>query len=497
MTTTATARYVPPEAALRGAPRRDRRWLILATIGIAQLMVVLDVTIVNIALPSAQRDLGFGSDGRQWVITTYALAFGSLLLLGGRLSDLIGRRATLLIGLLGFAGASAVGGAAPNFALLVAARALQGMFAAGLAPAALSTLNVTFTEAKDRARAFGIYSAIAAGGSVVGLIIGGILTEWLSWRWCLYVNLLFAVPAAMGVVANIHDSGAQRRVRLDLPGVLTAAGGLFCLVYGLSHAEQHGWRSTLTWLPLVASAVLLVGFVLIERVVTNPLLPVRVIKDRNRAGSYLSIALAFGGMFGAFLFMTYFLQQALRYSPLMTGVAFLPVTAGLMISAGLSNTKLVPRFGPRPLVPVGFLVGGAALAWLAQLSASSSYAHDVLGPLFVLGLGVGLVFAPSLSTATAGIAVPDAGVGSAMVSTSQQIGGAVGTAVLSTVFSTALANYVSAHQPAPGLQPTATIHGYTAAFSVSAAIFVAGAVLAGALLRSSRLELIDAAGVAP
>ncbi|PZS26994.1 MAG: MFS transporter [Pseudonocardiales bacterium] len=464
----------------------DHRWTVLVIIGVAQLMVVLDTTIVNIALPSAQRDLGFNTDSRQWIITAYSLAFGSLLLLGGRLSDLIGRRRTLLIGLLGFAGASALGGVAPNFALLVSARALQGTFAAVLAPAALSTLNVTFTEAKERGRAFGVYSAIAAGGSVIGLILGGMLTEWLSWRWCLYVNLLFALPAAAAVMIYVRPEASRGRVHLDVPGVLAASGGLFCLVYGLSNAEQHSWGAPLTVTLLVCSAVLLVGFVVIEHQVAEPLLPLRVVTDRNRGGSYLAIALAFTCMFGSFLFLTYYLQQNLGYSPLKTGAAFLPMTAGIVFAAGLSNTALLPRFGPRPLVPTGFLIGAGAMYWLAQLSVTSTYTGGVAAPMFLLGLGVGLAFAPSLNTATLGIEHRDAGVGSAMVNTSQQVGGAIGTAVLSTIFSSALKNYVSSHRPSPALPAAASIHGYTVAFAVSTGILLAAAAISAVLLRSGR-----------
>lgn len=464
-------------------PPARRPWLILAIIGVAQLMVVLDVTIVNIALPSAQRDLGFGTDSRQWVITAYALTFGSLLLLGGRLSDLAGRRVTLVVGLLGFATASALGGAAPSFELLVSARALQGVFAAILAPSALSTLNVTFPGGPERGRAFSIYAAIAAGGSVIGLILGGMLTERLSWRWCLYVNLVFALPTAADAFAFVRAAGSARRTRLDLTGVLTASGGLFCLVYGLSNAERHGWADRLTVTMLATSGVLLIAFLLAERIVRAPLLPLRVLTDRDRGGSYVAIMLAFAGMFSVLLFLTYFLQQNLGYSPLKTGVAFLPLTVGLMVSAGASNTKLLPRFGARPLVPLGFLVGGAGMTWLAQLSPSSAYAADVLGPLFVLGLGLGLAFAPAVNTATSDIDTSDAGVGSAMVNTSQQIGGAVGTALLSTLFSSALTRYLTSHQPGRGQAAAATVHGYVVAFSVSAGIFAGGAVISAALLR--------------
>ena len=477
-----------PRGTSRPAAAPAHRWIVLAIIGTAQLMVVLDTTIVNIALPSAQRDLGFSVDSRQWVITAYALAFGSLLLLGGRLSDLFGRRRTLVVGLLGFSGASAIGGAAQSFGMLVAARSLQGAFAAVLAPAALSTLNVTFAQGRERARAFGVYAAIAGGGSVVGLIVGGMLTEWLSWRWCLYVNLVFAIPAAVAVLVYLpasHDSRA--RIRLDLPGVLTASGGLFCLVYGLSNAEQHGWGAQLTVIMLVASGLLLIGFVVVESRVSEPLLPLRVLADRNRGASYLSIVLAFSSVFGIFLFLTYYLQEGLGYSPLKTGLAFLPLSAGIIASSGLSNTRLMPRLGPRPLIPAGMIIAAGGMAWLSQLSVSSTYASSVLGPIIVLGVGMGMIIAPSINTATAGIEQADAGVGSAMVNTSQQVGGAVGTAVLSTIFTTALATYLASHPASPQLRFAASVHADGTAFAVSAGIFLAGALVAGLMLRSGRI----------
>jgi EmrB/QacA subfamily drug resistance transporter len=475
----------------------DHRWMILAIIGVAQLMVVLDTTIVNIALPSAQHDLGFSNDNRQWIITAYSLSFGSLLLLGGRLSDVFGRRITLLIGLLGFALASALGGAATNLALLITSRALQGVFAAILAPAALSTLNVTFTEAKERARAFGVYAGIAAAGSVVGLLVGGMLTEWLSWRWCLYVNLAFALPAAAGVLSYVRAQTTPRgQFQADLPGAATVVGGLFCLVYGLSNAEQHGWGDTVTVGMLVASAVLLLAFVAVESRVAVPLLPLHLLADRNRVASYLSIAFAFACMFGAFLFLTYYLQTNLGYSPLKTGVAFLPLAAGVVVAAGLATTQLLPRFGPRPLVPTGMVIGAGGMLGLAQISPSSTYGGSVIGPLLILGFGIGLIFAPSISTATAGLDTADAGVGSAMVNTSQQIGGAVGTAVLSTLFATAVTNYAASHTPGPALQNAATIHGYTVAFGICAGVFLVGALISALVLRSGRIDLSGDAVVA-
>jgi EmrB/QacA subfamily drug resistance transporter len=448
-------------------------------------MVVLDTTIINIALPSAQRTLHFGTESRQWVITAYSLAFGSLLLLGGRLSDIVGRRRTLLIGLLGFAVASAVGGAASGFAMLVIARAFQGVFAAVLAPAALSTLNVTFTDAKQRGKAFAVYGSIAAGGAVMGLLLGGALTEWLSWRWCLYVNLGFAVVAAAGVLAFVVSRNDRGNVvRLDWPGVITGSGGLFCLVYGLSNAETRSWGAPLTVVMFIGSGLLLIAFAVIEARATAPLLPLKIVIDRNRVGAYLAIMVAFCSMFSAFLFLTYYAQQNLGYSPLKTGVAFFPLAAGIAAAAGVANARLIPRLGPRRVVPPGMLIAAGGMFWLAHLDIHSTYAGGVLGPLLVLGVGMGLTFAPAIATATAGITDADAGVASAMVNTSQQIGGAIGTAALSTVFASALTRYMTSHRPpSPTLRPAAAIHGYTVAFGVSCGLFMAGALVTALLLR--------------
>jgi EmrB/QacA subfamily drug resistance transporter len=466
-------------------PRIPHQWLVLGVIGVAQLMVVLDTTIVNIALPSAQANLHFSTENRQWIITAYSLAFGSLLLLGGRLSDIVGRRRTLLIGLAGFAISSAVGGAATGFGMLVAARAAQGVFAAVLAPAALSTLNVTFTDAKQRGKALGVYGAIAGGGAVVGLLLGGALTEWLSWRWCLYVNLAFAVVAAAGVLAFVavrDDRGSV--ARLDWPGIIVGSGGLFCLVYGLSNAETDSWSAPLTIMMLIASGLLLVAFAVIEARAAAPLLPLQIVMDRNRIGAYLAIMVAFGSMFSVFLFLTYYAQQNLRYSPLKTGVAFLPFAVGIAMSAGVANARLIPRLGPRRVIPPGMLVAAFGMFWLTHLDIRSTYAGNVLGPLVVLGVGMGLTFAPAIATATAAIAGEDAGVASAMVNTSQQIGGAIGTAALSSIFASALTRYMTSHRPpSPALRPAAAIHGYTVAFGVSCGLFLAGAVITALLLR--------------
>jgi EmrB/QacA subfamily drug resistance transporter len=468
----------------------SRRWLILGLVGLAQLMVVLDATIVNIALPSAQKALHFSDGNRQWIVTAYALAFGSLLLLGGRLGDLFGRKRTFIIGLGGFAAASALGGMAQSFELLVAARALQGAFGALLAPAALSLLTTTFTNPDERGKAFGIFGAIAVGGGAMGLLLGGLLTEYLSWRWCLYVNLLIALPVIPAAVALLSRGVSAVKPRLDIPGTLTASGGLFALVYGFSHAETTSWTNGVT-VGFIAAAIALLGaFVAIQRRAAHPLLPLRVVTDRNRGGAFLAVLIVGAGMFGVFLFLTYYLQQTLGYSPVSTGLAFLPMMGVIVVVSTLANTFLLARLGPKPLVPLGMGLAAVAMLLLTRLGLHSTYAADILPSLLLTGAGLGLVMAPAMSSATAGVQTADTGVASALVNTSQQIGGSVGTALLNTLATSAIASYAAAHHGAPAVAAHATLHGYTTAFTWSAAIFAVGAVLCGLLLRpgATRLE---------
>ena len=465
---------------LTADPHHDRRWKILVVIGIAQLLVVLDVTIVNIALPSAQADLGFSDDQRQWVITAYALAFGSLLLLGGRIADLFGRKWTFIAGLIGFSGASALGGAAQSFELLVGARALQGVFAAMLAPAALSLLTTTFTEPGERAKAFGIYGAIAGAGGAFGLLLGGLLTEVLDWRWTLYVSILFAVPAAIGGLRLLHHVPAPSRPRLDIPGTIIASSGLFALVFGMARAESEGWGDPVTLAFLGASAVLLIGFVVLQRRVANPLLPLRVVTDRNRGGAYLAIGVAGAGIFGVFLFLTFYLQTTLGMTALETGLAFLPMSFSIIVTATLVNTKILAHTGPRPLIPTGMLLAALGMVLLTGIGIDTAYASHVLPTLILTGIGFGLIVAPSFATATLGVPRQDSGVASAMVNTSQQVGGSIGTALLSTLAVSATTDWIVANGPGP----QAAVEGYVTAFWWAAAIFAAGAVVTGALLRS-------------
>jgi EmrB/QacA subfamily drug resistance transporter len=462
----------------------DRRWLILAVIGIAQLMVVLDVTIVNIALPSAQRELRFSDDDRQWVITAYALTFGSLLLVGGRIADLFGRKWTFIAGLLGFAGASAVGGAAQSFGVLVAARTLQGAFGAMLAPAALSLLTTTFTDPAERGKAFGIYAGIAGMGGAIGLLLGGALTEVLDWRWCLYVSIAFAVPAAIAGTRLLHHVPAAGRPRLDLPGTLAASSGLFALVFGLARGESDGWSDPVTAALLIASAVLLVAFVALQRRVANPLLPLRVVADRARGGSFLAIGIASAGIFGVLLFLTFYLQDTKGLSALETGLAFLPMSFSIAPTVALASTRVLPRTGPRPLVPAGMATAVLGMVLLTRIGVDTAYASHVLPSLILIGVGFGLILGASFPTATLGVPARDSGVASAMVNTSQQVGGSIGTALLSTLAASATTGFLTDHGPAPELIRRAAVEGYTTAFWWAAGIFALGALMCGSLLRS-------------
>ncbi len=477
-----------------GAGAEPRRWLILGVIGIAQLMVVLDVTVMNIALPTAQRALHFSTVDRQWVVTAYTLAFGSLLLLGGRLADLLGRKAMFLTGLAGFAGVSAIGGASVNFPMLVTARACQGAFGAILVPSALSLLTTTFTQARERGRAFGIYGAIAAAGGAVGLLLGGALTEYLSWRWTLYVNLIFASVAFTGALLLLPRQPSPGRPRLDIPGVLGVSGALFCLVYGFSNAATHGWSTPSTWGFLATGVVLLGAFAVWQGRAPDPLVPPRVVLDRNRGGAYVAMLIASAGMFGTFLFLTYYLQQTLGYTPVVTGFAFLPIAGGIAVMANLSTIVLMPRIGPKPLVVTGMLVAAGAMTWFAQLGPHTSYTGGILGPVILTGAGLGMVIAPSINAGTSGVDQRDAGVASACVTVGQQLGASIGTSLLNTIFASAVAAYVAAHLALArqlgrqGLTGLALAHGYDTAFWWTAGILAAGALVAGLLFRAGPLQ---------
>jgi EmrB/QacA subfamily drug resistance transporter len=459
-------------------------WWILVVIAGAQLMVVLDTTIMIIALPSAQHSLGFSNADRQWVVTAYTLGFGGLLLLGGRISDMIGPKRTLMIGVVGFAVASALGGASQTTGMLIGARALQGTLGALLAPSVLSLLTTTFADPVERGRAFGIYASIAIGGAAFGLILGGFLTQYLDWRWCLYVNLPIAAIVAVGAFTMIPKRAGHQGVRLDIPGTILGCGGLVALVYGLGEAAADGWSSPRVIVPLVAAAALLMLFVVVQSTVANPLLPLRILADRNRGGAFLTVIFAVLGMYGTFLFLTYLLQTVDHYSPLKTGVAFLP----LMVVNGLAATQLASRLMPhvrtRLLVVPGLLLAAVGVALLTRLTPDAAYVSHVLPTEILLGLGLGIALVPCISTATANAEPRDVGVTSATTNTTQQIGASIGTALLNTIAATATAAYVATHGHGAAVVARATVHGFATASWWAAGSMVLGAVVGGTLINA-------------
>lgn len=467
----------------RGRPHN--RWLVLAVLAMAQLMVVLDATIVTIALPSAQKALHFSTADRQWVVTAYSLAFGSLLLLGGRLSDLLGRKRMFVFGLIGFASASALGGAATGFLMLASARALQGAFGAMLSPAALSLVTTTFTDPHDRGKAFGIYGAVAGAGGAIGLILGGALTQYLDWRWSLYVNDVLGFVAVVSALILLPASVPERGVRLDWPGVLSVVGGLVCIVYGLSEANTAGWSNPATLAFLFVGVVLLCVFVAVERRADHPLLPLRVILNRNRGAADLAFLISGIGTFGVFLFLTYYVQLTLRFPPFKAGLAFLPMVAILVVTSAYTNTVLSLRIGPRWIVATGMIVSAGGLTTFAQLGVHSTYIGGVVPGLAITGIGMGLIFGTALNAATSRAATHDAGVASALVNVGQQVGGSIGTALLNTLYASAVTSYVAAHGTSS--IAVAMTRGEDLAFWVGAGIFALGGVVSAMLFESGVL----------
>jgi EmrB/QacA subfamily drug resistance transporter len=457
-----------------------RRWSILAVVVIAQLMVVLDASIVTIALPSAQKALHISVANRQWVITAYTLAFGGLLLLGGRIADFGGRKRMFGVGLVGFAAASALGGLATDQAMLFGARALQGAFAALMAPAALSILTITFqSDPRERAKAFGAYGAVSGAGGAIGVLAGGVLTQYASWRWCLLVNVPIALLAAFAAGRVVHESRAEGTTRYDLPGALLSTSGLVSLVYGFTKASSDGWGSPVTLTLLSVAVALLVAFVVVETRSSHPLLPLRVVAERNRGGSYLASFLLGAGLFAMFVFLSYYMQGVLHYSALKAGIAFLPFAVGIVVAAAASSS-LVPRIGPRIPMTAGMLVGAIGLAWLTQIGVHTSYWAYVFGPELLMSLGLGFAFPALSSTALTNVDDKDSGVASALVNTTQQIGGSLGTALLNTVAATATANYVAVHGRL--LLPEGLVHGYSVAFAIGAGFLVLAALVSAVLV---------------
>lgn len=473
------------------------RWRTLFVVAISQLMLVLDGSIMNIAIPRAQADLMISDANRQWIITAYTLAFGSLLLFGGRIGDYVGRKKIFIVGLLGFAAASALGGIAANQEMLYASRALQGVFGALLAPAALAIISETFTVPAERAKAFGVFGAISGGGAAIGLIAGGALTEFFSWRWCLGVNTPIAIIAAILAFKFVHESKADGDKTYDVPGVVTATAGLFSLTYGFNEAATKGWSATSTLSFLALSILLLISFVIIETKVANPMMPLRVVTERNRGGSYLGSLIVGAGLFSMFLFLGLYLQNILGFSPLKSGFAFLPFTAGIIFGAGIAS-QLLPKFGPKPLMVPGLVSASIGLLLLTRITPETSYATHVVPSLLIMSFGMALVFIPLTSTSLHGISGRDTGVASAMVNTSQQIGGSLGTALLSTIAVTATTNYSVANNVAQGDMvggAFAATHGFTVAFQFSAAFLFIGAIVLFFFINIGKESLVETEGV--
>jgi EmrB/QacA subfamily drug resistance transporter len=473
---------MPESSRADGAPsdaRDPRRWAALVVIALSTLMVVLDSSIVTIALPKAQAQLGMADADRQWVITAYALAFGGLLLIGGRIGDFAGRKRAFIIGVIGFAGASALGGLAGDPSMLIAARALQGVFAALLAPAALSLLVVTFAEPRERAKAFGVYGAVQGAGGALGLVLGGLLTEYVDWRWCLLVNVPIAIAVLIAAVPSLRQSKAEGERHYDVPGAILITSSLTAIVYAFALAATPGmgWFAPLTLVLLVGGIGLLVAFVVVEARVSHPLLPLRVVLNRNRGGALLAGLLLFGGMFGLFLFLTYYFQVNLGYSPVQAGLAFLPFSAGIILTSTLAASVL-QRFGAKPLLVLGTALGTMGIVLLSTLNEQSTYANGVLAPLLIMSVGLGAAFAPLSYLALHGVDPGDSGVASALVNVTQQVGGALGTALLNTIFLSVFAGYLADHPGTTESSLSPYLAGYNVAFLVSAAFFAASLVAA-------------------
>jgi EmrB/QacA subfamily drug resistance transporter len=457
-----------------------RRWWTLAVLALSQLMVLLDATVINIALPRAELDLHFSMANRQWVVTAYALAFGSLMLLGGRTA--------LFVGLAGFAVASAIGGAANSFTMLVVARAVQGAFGALLATASLAALSTTFHEPKERAKAFAIYGIIGGSGAAVGLLLGGALTQWASWRWCLFINLFFAAVALVGVAIFVQAGRSDDRQRLDVPGTVLGSAGLFLIVFGFSHAGMSSWGSSGTWVPIVVGVFILAAFVWSQRRSDHPLLPLRILANRTRGGSLIALFLTSMGIYAVFLLLAYYLEDTLGFSPLRTGFAFLPLVIAISLSAGFASARLLARTGPRPLVPTGMALGAMGMVLFTRVTPYSDYFDHVLPGLVVLGLGLGLIFAPAIASATAGVQGHDAGAASAVVNTSQQIGGSIGTALLNTIYITVASRALMGSASGSRSTAAAYLHGYSVAFWWSAGFFGLGTIITLFMLESGATQ---------
>jgi EmrB/QacA subfamily drug resistance transporter len=458
-------------------------WVVLVIICLAQFMVVLDATIVNVALPHIKLALGFSNANLQWIINAYTLVFAGFLLLGGRAGDLLGRKRLFLIGLVIFTTASLLNGLAGTSGMLIGFRALQGLGAALISPAALSIISTTFAEGKERARALGVWAAIAIGGSAFGLVLGGWLTQSFSWRWIFFVNVpvgILAFLAALRIVPESKDEHAHQGY--DLGGAVTVTGGLMILVYALVTGQSHGWGSTLTIGSFLAAAVLLVAFVLIELRSAEPLVRLSIFRVRSLLTANLAMFLAFSGMFAMFYFNTLYIQEVLGFGPLKAGLSFLPFTGGIMLSAGVASS-LAPRIGVRPVAIVGMLLSIAGMLLFSRMPLHGSYATDVLPGMIIGALGMGAIFMPLTLMATTGLEDEDQGRASGLFNTSQQVGGALGLAILTTI---------AASREHGSFSPPAIVHGGQYGFAGAACFVAGGLVVILALLRKHHVARIQA-----
>src|SRR6266571_1305856 len=509
MTTTSR----PPAQRSPGQARRGTHpGIALAVIAGAQLMVVLDATIVNIALPHIQGALHFSTTGLSWVLSAYTLTFGGLLLLGGRAGDILGRRRVFIFGILLFSLASLLGGLATSSAWLLAARALQGVGGAIASPTALALITTNFAEGRERNRALGVFAAVSVSGAAIGLLAGGILTEWLSWRWVLFVNVPIGILLA--VVAPLYITESERQPgRFDLGGAFTSTAGMVALVYGFIRAAQEGWSDTLTIGAFAAAVVLLAAFVSIETRTRQPITPLHMFRNRNRAGSYAIMFALAAALFGMFFFLTLFVQNVLGYSPLRAGLAFLPVTGALIVTSQIAAQTL-PRLGPQRLMGTGAVLAAGDLAWLSQVTATSGYVDGILGPMLVFGFGMGLLFVPLTIVAVSGVSREESGAASSLLNVMQQVGGSLGLSILVTVFGTASRNeateqvgrFLSSATPATRAQfqqtgqlpaPFASnilAHGISMAFELSV-VFVVAALLVSLLVIRARASELDTSNV--
>jgi EmrB/QacA subfamily drug resistance transporter len=453
---------------------RDRRGIALALVLGAQLMIILDLTVVNIALPSIASGLHFSEPNLSWVLNAYTLTFGGLLLLGGRAGDILGRRRVFIAGIALFTAASLAGGLATSAAWLLAARAVQGVGGAIASPAVLALIAASFTEGRERTRALSIYTAVAMGGGSLGLVLGGVITEWVSWRWVLFINVPIGIIVALTAPRFLPESERQPG-RFDIVGALTSTAGMTSLVYGFIQAASDGWGNARAIAAFVAAVALLGAFLLNESRARQPITPLRLFADRGRSGSYVTRLLLVAGMFGMFYFLTQFVQEVLGFSPLVAGISFLPMTGALFGVSRLSP-RLLARFGARTLMIAGLLPAVAGMAWLSRIAPGTGYAAGVLGPMLLLGAGMGVAFVPLTMASLAGVHPQDSGAASSMVNVTQQVGGSLGLAILVTAFSTSVRN--AARHPAVRSGSLAQahqqviVHGMASAFTLSAVFYV-------------------------